>query len=52
MLQAFAAGGVLAMLAIEMIPAVTEGGGNEAGLMTALGFALAYLLSTSSGGIG
>ena len=45
-LQAFAAGGVLAMLAIEMLPAAHSKGGREAGLMTVLGFALAYLLST------
>ncbi len=44
--QAFAAGGVLAMLAIEMLPAAHSRGGREAGLMTVLGFALAYLLST------
>lgn len=46
LLQAFAAGGVLAMLAIEMLPAAHSRGGREAGLMTVLGFALAYLLST------
>lgn len=46
LLQAFAAGGVLAMLAIEMLPAAHSKGGREAGLMTVLGFALAYLLST------
>jgi ZIP family zinc transporter len=46
LLQAFAAGGVLAMLAIEMLPAAHARGGREAGLMTVLGFALAYLLST------
>ena len=45
-LQAFAAGGVLAMLAIEMLPAAHSKAGREAGLMTVLGFALAYLLST------
>ena len=45
-LQAFAAGGVLAMLAIEMLPSAHSKGGREAGLMTVLGFALAYLLST------
>lgn len=46
LLQAFAAGGVLAMLAIEMLPAAHEKGGRETGLLTVLGFALAYLLST------
>jgi ZIP family zinc transporter len=45
-LQAFAAGGVLAMLAIEMLPSAHSKAGREAGLMTVLGFALAYLLST------
>jgi ZIP family zinc transporter len=44
--QAFAAGGVLAMLAIEMLPEGHSKGGREAGLATVLGFALAYLLST------
>ncbi len=44
--QAFAAGGVLAMLAIEMLPNAHSRGGRAAGLMTVLGFALAYLLST------
>ena len=44
--QAFAAGGVLAMLAIEMLPSAHEKGGRETGLLTVLGFALAYLLST------
>ncbi|MDQ2675202.1 MAG: ZIP family zinc transporter [Actinomycetota bacterium] len=46
LLQAFAAGGVLAMLAIEMLPTAHSRGGREAGLVTVLGFALAYLLST------
>jgi ZIP family zinc transporter len=46
LLQAFAAGGVLAMLAIEMFPKATAKGGRETGLLTVLGFALAYLLST------
>ena len=44
--QAFAAGGVLAMLAIEMLPNAHARGGRGAGLMTVFGFALAYLLST------
>ena len=44
--QAFAAGGVLAMLAIEMLPNAHSRGGRGAGLMTVFGFALAYLLST------
>jgi ZIP family zinc transporter len=46
LLQAFAAGGVLAMLAIEMLPKANHKGGPVAGLLTVLGFALAYLLST------
>jgi zinc transporter, ZIP family len=46
LLQAFAAGGVLAMLAIEMLPQAQHKAGAEAGLVTVLGFALAYLLST------
>jgi ZIP family zinc transporter len=45
-IQAFAAGGVLAMLAIEMLPEAHSKGKAEAGLATVLGFALAYLLST------
>jgi len=46
LLQAFAAGGVLALLAIEMLPAAHARGGSASGLLTVLGFALAYLLST------
>jgi ZIP family zinc transporter len=46
LLQAFAAGAVLAMLAIEMLPKANQKGGPGAGLLTVLGFALAYLLST------
>jgi zinc transporter, ZIP family len=46
LLQAFAAGGVLAMLAIEMFPQAQKKAGDEAGLATVFGFALAYLLST------
>ena len=45
-LQAFAAGGVLAMLAIQMFPQANHKGGPASGLLTVLGFALAYLLST------
>ena len=44
-LQAFAAGGVLAMLVDEMIPSALKDGGESAGLVTTLGFAVAYLLS-------
>jgi zinc transporter, ZIP family len=47
LLQAFAAGGVLAMLAIEMLPTAHSKGGREAGLVTVIGFALAYLLSAA-----
>lgn len=46
LLQAFAAGGVLAMLAIEMLPAAHSRGGRASGLLTVMGFALAYLLSS------
>ena len=46
LLQAFAAGGVLVLLVDEMIPSALEQGGNEAGLVATLGFAIAYLLST------
>jgi ZIP family zinc transporter len=46
LLQAFAAGGVLAMLAISMFPDAQREAGADAGLATVLGFALAYLLST------
>ena len=46
LLQAFAAGGVLVLLVDEMIPSALKQGGNEAGLLATLGFALAYLLST------
>lgn len=45
-LQSFAAGGVLAMLSIEMFRKAVVDGGRETGLVTVLGFALAYLLST------
>jgi len=47
LLQAFAAGGVLAMLAIEMLPSAHAKGGRESGLVTVIGFALAYLLSAA-----
>jgi zinc transporter, ZIP family len=46
LLQSFAAGAVLVMLVDEMIPTSLRQGGNEAGLVATLGFALAYLLST------
>ena len=43
--QAFAAGGLLTMLVDTMIPEAFEDGGDLAGLLTVLGFALAFLLS-------
>jgi zinc transporter, ZIP family len=45
-IQAFAAGAILTMLADTMMPEAFEHGGNVAGLVTVAGFALAYLLST------
>jgi zinc transporter, ZIP family len=45
-IQAFAAGAVLTMLVDTMIPEAFKRGGNLVGLVTVLGFALAYLLST------
>jgi len=45
-IQAFAAGAVLTMLADTMMPEAFEGGGRVVGLMTSLGFALAFLIST------
>jgi ZIP family zinc transporter len=47
LLQAFAAGGVLTMLADTMIPDAYRQGGRVTGLLTVLGFALAALLSAS-----
>lgn len=43
--QAFAAGGLVTMLVDTMIPEAFEDGGDLAGLVTVLGFALAFLLS-------
>ena len=48
LIQAFAAGGVLTMLADTMIPDAYRQGGRVTGLMTVLGFALAALLSASA----
>jgi ZIP family zinc transporter len=45
--QAFAAGAILTMLADTMIPEAFENGGDLVGLATALGFAAAFLLSTT-----
>jgi ZIP family zinc transporter len=46
LIQAFAGGAVLTMLADTMMPEAFREGGRVAGLFTVLGFALAYLLST------
>lgn len=43
--QAFAAGAILTMLADTMMPEALDKGGNSAGLVTTLGFILAFLLS-------
>ncbi len=44
--QAFAAGAILTMLADTMMPEAFEHGGSAAGLVTVLGFAMAFFLST------
>jgi ZIP family zinc transporter len=44
-IQAFAAGAILTMLADTMLPEATENGGSAVGLVTVLGFTLAFLLS-------
>jgi zinc transporter, ZIP family len=46
LIQAFAAGAVLTMLADTMMPEAFKEGGRAVGLATVIGFALAYLLST------
>lgn len=46
LIQAFAGGAVLTMLADTMMPEAFKRGGNLVGLFTVLGFALAYLLTT------
>ena len=43
--QAFAAGGLLTMLVDTMIPEAFEDGGDLAGLVTVIGFTVAFLLS-------
>lgn len=48
-IQAFAAGAILVMLADTMMPEGFAHGGKATGLVTALGFALAFLLSTAGG---
>ncbi len=45
-IQAFAAGAILTMLADTMMPEAFEHGGSAVGLVTVLGFALAFALST------
>jgi ZIP family zinc transporter len=47
MIQAFAAGAILTMLADTMMPEAFEHGGSAVGLLTVLGFALAFVLSTA-----
>lgn len=46
LINAFAAGAVLTMLADVMMPEALEHGGRAAGLATVLGFAVAFLLTT------
>jgi ZIP family zinc transporter len=46
--QAFAAGALLTMLADTMIPEAYEFGGPTTGLMTVLGFSVAFGISTLS----
>ncbi len=46
-IQAFAGGAILTMLADTMMPEAFEEGGNLVGLVTVLGFALAFVLSTA-----
>jgi len=46
LINAFAAGAVLTMLADVMFPEAIRNGGKTAGLVTALGFAVAFLLTT------
>lgn len=47
--QAFAAGAILTMLADTMMPEAYEHGGDVVGLATALGFAVAFLVSAVNG---
>lgn len=46
-IQAFAAGAIITMLADTMMPEAVEHAGRWVGLLTMLGFALAFLLSTA-----
>jgi ZIP family zinc transporter len=45
-IQAFAAGSILAMLANTMMPEAYQNGGREVGLVTVLGFILASAIAT------
>lgn len=45
LIQAFAGGAVITMLADTMMPEAFRHGGRAVGLLTVLGFALAYLLT-------
>jgi zinc transporter, ZIP family len=44
-IQAFAAGAILTMLADTMMPEAFEDRGRSVGLISTIGFALAFLLS-------
>ncbi|MBA3388436.1 MAG: ZIP family zinc transporter, partial [Rubrobacter sp.] len=44
-IQAFAAGAILTMLASTMMPEAYEEGGDVVGIVTSLGFLLAFVLS-------
>ncbi len=46
-IQAFAAGAIITMLADTMVPEAVEHAGRWVGLLTMLGFALAFLLSSA-----
>ena len=48
-IQAFAAGAILTMLADTMMPEAFEHGGSSVGVVTAIGFTLAFLLSRAGG---
>jgi ZIP family zinc transporter len=43
--RAFAAGALLTMLSDTMLPEAHENGGNAVGLLTVLGFSVAFALS-------
>ena len=45
-MQAFAGGALLTMLADTMMPEAFKYGGKQAGLITTLGFALAFFITT------